>query len=404
MRLLLAGDGVFADRTGGGRRYLWDLATLLVAAGHRVDVVGPRLSLELPSRETRNGVRIIRHAAPSGTAPWKVLARIDAARRSVQALLGRHSYDVVNVHFAQTGFGGLLAGAGRSVPLLYHFQGPWAGEIWTERRATWEGHKGPGTASRRGLALTVCTVMHRLERRGVRAARRVAVLSRFSRSVLERAHGVPWEQVLVVPGGFDPSRFPQPASRQDARTALGLTPGPPVIFTARRLVRRMGLELLLKAAAQLHERGVIARWFIAGAGPLEATLRQRIAALGLSEQVRILGRVPDADLPTWYGAADLCVVPSIAFEGFGLVSVEALACGTPVVVTPAGANPEVVRPLSPALVAGAVTVKALSATIARALAGPLPSPQDCRDYAVGRFGWDAVYPLNEAALRWVAES
>ena len=402
MRVLLVGDGVFADRAGGGRRYLWGLATMLAAAGHQVDVLGPQLSPHLPRREVVDGVQIVRHAAPAGSAPWKVIARVAAAAQVARHLLDTHSYDVVNTHFAQTGFGAMLAGAGRSVPLLAHFQGPWAGEVWTERLAIWESASTAGRIQRQVLTRAICTLMHRLERKVMRTAGRVVVLSRFSRQVLAHVHGVPSDRILVIPGGFHPHRFPLAPSRAQARAALGLPAGAPLIFTARRLVRRMGLDLLLAAAAHLLRGGVAARWYIAGTGPLATELRERIAHLGLTERAVLLGRVPESDLPTWFGAADLCVVPSTAYEGFGLVSVESLSCGTPVVVTPTGANPEVVAPLAPWCVAPTVTAEALARTIQTALSGQLPGPQACRQYAVRRFGWETVYPLNEVALRWVA--
>jgi glycosyltransferase involved in cell wall biosynthesis len=90
---------------------------------------------------------------------------------------------------------------------------------------------------------------------------------------------------------------------------------------------------------------------IAGAGELESALRAQIAALGLSEAVTLLGRVTEDELVRRYQQADLVVLPTQELEGFGLTTAEALACGTPVLGTPAGATPELLAPLDEALIA-----------------------------------------------------
>ena len=100
-----------------------------------------------------------------------------------------------------------------------------------------------------------------------------------------------------------------------------------------RLVRRVA-----RRAAADRRRGVAARTRSSG----------RSAQLGLDKHVTFLGFVPDADLPRYYQAADVFVLPTRELEGFGLVTAEALACGTPVLGTPVGATPELLEPLDAA--------------------------------------------------------
>ena len=131
---------------------------------------------------------------------------------------------------------------------------------------------------------------------------------------------------------------------------------------------------------------------IAGTGPLRAELEARVAALGLAHHVRFLGFVPDADLPTAYRAADLTVVPTTALEGFGLITVESLAAGTPCVVTPVGGLGEIIAPLSPQLITAGATKADVSTTIADALLGtiPLPTAEQCSAYARRCFDWPVI--------------
>ena len=115
--------------------------------------------------------------------------------------------------------------------------------------------------------------------------------------------------------------------------------------------------------------------------------------------MRFVGRVAEDALPDWYRAADLFVLPTVAYEGFGMATVEALASGTPVVGTPAGATPELLEPLDPRLVAAGSDPDSLAVAIRDALAFIDDDFRDrCRDYAVARFGWDRVTRTWEEEL------
>ena len=137
-------------------------------------------------------------------------------------------------------------------------------------------------------------------------------------------------RIAVVPFGVPLERFQQldDATRQKAVALRAAAAGPVVLFVGR-LVYYKGVEVLIDAMA--HCEGTL---LLAGDGPLEPTLRARAAARGIADRVRFLGRVSDADLPACYHAADLFVLPSIAFtETFGVVQIEAMAAGLPVVST-----------------------------------------------------------------------
>jgi glycosyltransferase involved in cell wall biosynthesis len=119
--------------------------------------------------------------------------------------------------------------------------------------------------------------------------------------------------------------------------------------------------------------------------------------------VHFAGHLSEEQLPLAYRAADCVVVPSVALEGFGLTVVEALACGTPALVTPVGGLPEVVRDLDPALVLEASTPDAIARGLAAALRGdvPLPDSDACVDYA-RRFGWQTIAAQVRDVYREVA--
>jgi glycogen synthase len=106
----------------------------------------------------------------------------------------------------------------------------------------------------------------------------------------------------------------------------------------------------------------------------------------------LAGFVPDADLPLAYRAADLSVVPSIALEGFGLIVLESLAAGTPVIVTPVGGLPEVVRGLSKDLILEGSSPAQIAEGLAARLGArsKLPSDAACQSYAKDNFDWPVI--------------
>jgi glycosyltransferase involved in cell wall biosynthesis len=218
------------------------------------------------------------------------------------------------------------------------------------------------------------------------------VLSRAFRDVLEQVYGIDAGRIHVIPPGVDLDRFRPGGSRAEAREALGWPTGRPIVLSVRRLARRMGLADLVAAVEIVRRRSPDVLLLIGGAGQLRSELQAMIQSRGLADHVRLLGRIADEQLPLAYQAADLTVVPSVAWEGFGLVVLESLAAGTPVLVTPVGGLPETVEELSPHLVLPEGGAAGVADGIARALDGtlPLPSTEECRAFARARYDWAVV--------------
>lgn len=269
-----------------------------------------------------------------------LLQRLVHVRRSTAGA------QLIDGHFALYTLPAVLC---RRVPLVVHFHGPWA----DESRSSATG----------GIALK-----RAIERFVYRRARAVVTLSEAFADVAHERYGIPRERLVVIPPGVDLERF---APRDDARARLGLPLDARIVLAVRRLVPRMGLDVLLDAVG---ESDVLV---IVGDGPDRARLEARAGA-----NARFAGGVPDNALPDWYRAADVSVVPSVALEGFGMVVLESLACGTPVIVSDVGGLPEAVRALDPSLVVRAGDAAALR----NRLAAPLPSAVACRAHAE-RFSW-----------------
>lgn len=367
LRALQLGLGWFPHGGGGLDRYFHGLLPALTASDVRCRglVAGDqRIAAE-------TGGAVTPFASPDAS----LLSRWKGVRAAFRALHSgtAEAPDLVAAHFACYAFPtlGLLDGA----PLVVHFHGPWAAET----RAAGAGR----------LATSFKSLV---EKAVYRRGDRFIVLSHAFRDLLCRDYAVDPRQVHVVPGGVDTKRFDLPLTRSDARRMLGWPLSRPITLAVRRLTPRMGLENLICAATRLRQRVPDALILIAGGGKLAPALAAQIQAQGLENHVRMLGFVPDEQLPIAYRAADLTVVPSTSLEGFGLIAGESLAAGTPCLVTPVGGLPEVVRDLQSELILGGITADALADGLHRALAGnlSLPNAAACREYARTRFDWTTV--------------
>jgi glycogen synthase len=303
-----------------------------------------------------------------------LLTRLRAVRSAAAPWLGRHGPESVVVsHFALYALS--LLDRVRNRPFVVHFQGPWGDESRAE-----------GASAISAMARTMS------ERLVYRRADAAIVLSTAFRDILTSRFGVDAERVHVIPGGVEAGRFAHDTPRAECRQSLGWALDRPIVLCVRRLVRRVGIDTLVEAAVDVKRRVPTALILIAGTGPLREELEVRIRTLALSDTVRLLGFVRDEDLPLAYRAADLTVVPTASLEGFGLITVESLASGTPCLVTPVGGLSEVVTPLAPQLVMRSTAASAIADAISSALLGelPLPSSEACAAYARTNFDWPVI--------------
>lgn len=220
------------------------------------------------------------------------------------------------------------------------------------------------------------------------AARQAAGLLAVSKALREDmiALGMPGERILVHYTGLDRARF-HPIDRHGARAQVAamqdmqVLPDGPLLVTTGALIARKGQRRVIEALEQLPG----ARLALAGVGEDEALLRTLVRDRGLADRVHFLGQVGHEALPTLLCAADVLVLPS-ASEGLANAWVEALACGTPIVVPDIGGAREVVHDGS----AGRIVARESSA-IAAGVRDILAAPPSQAEVAANadRFSWDA---------------
>ena len=360
MNILLLAE-VSAERViGGAERVLRNQALGLAALGHRVELL--TRALEHASEDVRemNGIREWRYSV---SRRHEAAFLWSSVRRSVEQfdrLRATEPLDAVIIHQALAGLGPILA--------RRHAASRWIYLCHSLAHEEYETRQGPTCSTLATLRRQANLRARRsIERAVMSRCQRVAVLSQFMRQRVMSAHGISADGIALIPGAVDPRAFVPLEDRRLAKAALNLPGNRTILFTVRNLVPRMGLDNLLRAIETLKSTHHELLLVIGGEGPLHDQLQADIRRKRLSDVVRLIGFVPESQLGHYYQAADLVLIPSLQLEGFGLVMVEAMACGTPVLGTPVGAIPEILNQVDPILVAEGVDGRSIGRALERVL-------------------------------------
>jgi glycosyltransferase involved in cell wall biosynthesis len=230
-------------------------------------------------------------------------------------------------------------------------------------------------------------ILAKLERDCLSQADWINSFSNFTKSRMGELHGSLADKIEVTPGWADTSRFRIVSDRDAARRQLGWRTDVPILFTLRRLVRRMGLDRLIRAAHLLRGHGLQFQLVIGGQGPLREPLESLARELGMSDMVLFTGFLPDEVLPLAYGACDAFVLPTAELECFGIIAVEALASGRPVLATPVAAIPEIINRVEPKWLASGTDPQSIATLLRQFLRGDLPAHDPGRLRSITQEHW-----------------
>jgi glycosyltransferase involved in cell wall biosynthesis len=376
---------------GGVERHVAEVATRLGRRGHSVDVYTSDLYREFPlERLSRSVPREER--ASFGTVHrlrvWSLPGELHYPFfRGLSRALARDRPEVVHAHTYGTNQVAVAhrhgVRTGTPFVLTAHFHPIWS--IY----GGWLRHRIRGFYDRR-LAGPVLA-----------GAARVIVQTHEEERLL-RALGLAMPAVEIVPPGYSPLPDP-PADAAPFSSRTGV-PGPYVLFVGR-LASNKGLVELVRAFAELARDDPTAHLVLVGEdGGMRPTLEARARGLGLESRVRFLGHVADdAVLASAYREARFTVLPS-EYEAFGLVLLESLAQGTPVIASRVGGIPEVIEDDRTGLLVPPGDVPALAEAMRRLWGDPALARRlgrHGRTEVVPRYSWDRLVDRLEAVYREV---
>ena len=380
LRILTVAGWMHPDAEGGSFRFVYELNRALALRGHRPTILTGRVRPDLPPEEDMDGIRVVRFpVSTSGTAAF-YYSTYTGVRRSLAELVD--TSEIIHTHHPVSAFSTAYS-IGETTPMVHTLHIVYFLEYLD--RVT------GGMPIVTGGQKLAAALLRRMEAYTLGKCRRTVVLSGAVREQIDEHFPNAALEAVSIPAGVDLEFFSPAIPRSEARERLALPTDRPILLTVRRLEPRMGLDNLIEAMPAIREAFPRCLLLIGGRGSLDDTLRRQAAEAGLDDAVRFLGYVSEKNLPVYYRAADAFVLPTRALEGFGMVTLEALACGTPPIVTPVCGAPEAVRPFDPDLVAAGVGPADIADAIVRFLNRPDREElaQRCRAYAE-HFSWDAI--------------
>ena len=311
---------------GGLSRHVFHLAHGLAADGHEVTVY-TRGHPDAPPEETDGGVRVVRtdeyppRIAFDDLVPWVLAFNLSLLHRAEMDLRDRPP-DILHAHDWLVGYASAALKDLHALPL-----------VATVHATEYGRHQGhlPGPMQ---------VLIHQVEWWLTFEAGRVITCSQYMREEVTRIFELPPDKVEVIPNGVDLERFAPSPEAASARAELS-PDGRPLIVFAGRLEYEKGVQTVLEALPRIETGAPGTRFVVAGAGTHREELERRAADLGVADRVRFEGFCDEARLRALYGAADLVIVPSL-YEPFGLVALETMACGSPVIAADTGGLREIV--------------------------------------------------------------
>jgi len=317
--------------TGGMSVYIMGLAKELGNMGNRVDIFTRRHEQQhAPVMALTDRVRLI-HLAIESDDDFSKLAVYPRVDDYANALIQfstdeQKTYDLIHSHYWLSGLVGSQLRTEWNIPhvIMFHTLG-------AVKNNTDVGYREPG-----------CRISS--EKTLVHSSQKIVAPTEKEKNDTIRYYDADPESISVIPCGVDQALF-KPVDGKHARRKLGYGNDEKMILYVGRVEPLKGIERIIGALAQLKERMAVKLLIVGGDDPHHSEMQsvaRVVQRLGLEDQVVFAGRVDQQKLPYYYSAADALVVASF-YESFGLVALEALSCGTPVVSTPVGGMGSVIR-------------------------------------------------------------
>jgi glycogen synthase len=384
MRILLLSWEYPPHINGGLGQHVKELAPAMLAVDPELEVhVITPIFAGRTERESQGRLHVhrVKVKAPSDDQIYAdVLAANPAFIRAGEKLLETEGpFDLIHVHDWLPSFASLALGEAHRLPIV--------ATIHATERGRYRG----------ALYSDLSRAIDAAEERLAQAAQRVITCSLAMQGEVQGFYGVSGERIRVIANGIDAGHLQRLRSedlssfrRQYAR------PDERIIFNVGRMVYEKGADLLVEAAPHVLSRVPEAKFVIGGRGPLFASLSQRIEAMHLHDKVMLTGFLTDDERDRLYVVADLCVFPS-RYEPFGIVALEAMVAGTPVVVSGVGGLGTVVQHGLTGLTALPEDVHSLAGAIVQALDDPPSAAERAergRAYVEACLAWPVIAGLT----------
>jgi glycosyltransferase involved in cell wall biosynthesis len=388
LNILFVADVSIASVIGGAERVLYEESIRLARRGHKVRVLTRKLPYHEVDVEQIDGVQEHRYSFQEKLFPFFFKSIMSDCRRTFRSMEEDFPFDIINFHQPFSAIGVLSLTSSRRVPCVY-----------TCHSLSFEEYISRSSSPKNPIKWILhhlqVSARKSIEQTVLKKSDCIVALSEYTREKLQRTYGLSSSKINVIPGGVDLNRFRPSTDKARIRARLDLPEDKFILFTVRNLVPRMGLENLISAFKIVQKGHPDLLLVIGGEGPLGSTLREQVRRYGIEDFVRFTRYIPDEDLPSYYQMADLFILPTTELEGFGLVTVEALASGLPVIGTQVGGTREILSKLGADYLFDDSTPQSIASGILKALNGWAANQaayknisETCRKVAELHYSWD----------------
>jgi len=398
LNVLFVADVSIAKVIGGAERVLFEQSTRLAQRGHKVHILTRRFPDHRQNQEVIQNVTEWRYDLDDKNTAAFIRTTLNNGKRVFDFLHGTYFFDCINFHQPFSAFGVIQSASSKGIKKVYTCHSL-SFEEFRSRNAE------PLALSQKTLWFLNIHTRRWIEKKVLRNSDKLLALSRFTQTALWDAYKIPPQKISIIPGGVDLKRFRPSDDRGDIRRRLKIPKDKMVLFTVRNLVQRMGLENLILAIREVVQTTPNIYLVLGGEGPLKDNLTRLISSLDLENFVRLAGFISEYELPEYYRMADFFVLPTKELEGFGLVTLEAMASGVPVLGTPVGGTKEILSKFDPKFLFKDTTPEAMAALIVANYREFKTCPQEfrdnsrrCRRFVERYYSWEQNVNSLEAIL------
>jgi len=388
LSILFVADVSIETVIGGAERVLFEQTTRLSKRGHDVHILTRNTGSQKKSHEVINNVKEWRYDVDKKNS-FTFLKTIWHNSKSLFKLLQKqYNFEIINFHQPFSALAVIQSPLSNNIKMIY-----------TCHSLSFEEYRSRNVRPPRFfeniLYLLNIYVRKWLEKIVLNKSEEIVALSQFSRDKLWKAYKIPSQKVKVIPGGVDLKRFQHSNEKIKIRQRFNIPTEKTILFSVRNLVQRMGLENLITAMQKVIKNTPDVFLLLGGEGPLKDSLIALADKLNIEDYIRFVGFIPEEELSNYYQMADIFVLPTRELEGFGLVTLEAMACGVPVLGTPVGGTKETLGKFDPNFLFQDTSPDAMAKLILEKYRLINDSPKEwndiskrCRNFVEENYSWE----------------
>ena len=384
MRVLFLSDVPLENPTSGSEQVLYHHAAGLASEGVEVCAITREdTGFSLPVFKKTHKREEASYCVDTQHQLRFFLSLLKYPPRLFDSFIKEGPFNIAIGHQPFTCFALLIRRRLKNIPMLYVFHSPSHEEYLLQHQKRYTLKNMMSVQIRRMI-----------ERASVKRASQVMVLSQYMKEKLQDTHRISPSHIIINPGGADLCRFKPILNREVLKEKFALPKDKVHLLTVRNLDPRMGLDNLLKCIAILRKKREDIYLTIGGEGPEKRSLEDMVSKYALANTVNFTGFIPSELLAEYYAAADFFILPTRSLEGFGLVTPEAMACGTPVLGTPVGGTKEILSKFNQRFLFQDASPEAMAQGIQTVLEEFIASHNkyydlrdQCREFAEKNYSW-----------------